>query len=301
MSIKAENLTKSYNGIKAINNLNFEVQTGQIVGFIGPNGAGKSTTIKILTGYLMPDSGNVFINGQKISPNSIQIRRQIGYLPEHNPLYTDMYIKEYLKYCAEINGIKPSKQLIDNIIETTGLTVEQNKKIAQLSKGYRQRVGLAAALIHNPSVLILDEPTTGLDPNQIVEIRNLIAQLGKQKTVLLSTHLMQEVQAICTRIIIINKGNIIVDELQQNIHKFSNSEKFVFVVEFENDMQLKNIKEIKNLFNIAVVDYKNFIIESTDDVRKDIFNLAVKYNNTVLSLQKKEKSLEEIFQELTKK
>lgn len=301
MSIKVKNLTKSYNGVKAIDNINFEVQTGQIVGFIGPNGAGKSTTIKILNGYLMPDQGNVYINGHEISQNSIEIRRQIGYLPEHNPLYIDMYVKEYLSYSAQMCGIKPSKQLTDNIIETTGLTIEQNKKIAQLSKGYRQRVGLAAALIHNPSVLILDEPTTGLDPNQIVEIRNLIAHLGKEKTVLLSTHLMQEVQAICNRIIIINKGTIIVDEMQQNIHKFVSDEKFVFVVEFEMDMQLKNIKEIKNILNIAVVDYKNFIIESTDDIRKDIFNLAVKYNNTVLSLQKKEKSLEEIFQELTKK
>jgi ABC-2 type transport system ATP-binding protein len=301
MSIKVSNLTKIYGEQKAIDSINFEINTGEIAGFIGPNGAGKSTTMKIITGFLPATSGEAFVNGISIFENSLEIRRLIGYLPEHNPLYPDMYIKEFLEFSAGTYKIKATKKTIENIIELTGLQIEQHKKIGALSKGYRQRVGLAQALIHNPSVLILDEPTTGLDPNQIVEIRNVISQIGKEKTVLLSTHIMQEVEAICSRIIIINQGKIVANEQRQNIQNISKQEFFVFLIEFENAVEPEKLKEISNIKNIAAVDNMKFVIESSDDIRKLIFNFAVENNNVVLSMQKKEKTLEEIFQEITKK
>ncbi len=300
MSVKVTNLTKIYGTQKAINSINFEVKTGQVVGFIGPNGAGKSTTMKIITGYIPPTSGNAFINGLNIFKNSLKIREQIGYLPENNPLYPEMYIKEYLKYIAGIYKIKAKKNKIKNIIELTGLEKEQNKKIGALSKGYKQRVGLAQALIHNPSVLILDEPTSGLDPNQIVEIRNLISEIGKEKTVILSTHIMQEVEAICDKIIIINQGKIVADEQRANIYNISKSKLLSFIVEFDNKININDLKNIKNVSNVVAVDKTKFIIQSNKDIRKNLFNFAVKLDTAVISLQKKEKSLEQIFQELTK-
>jgi len=300
MSVKVTNLTKIYGTQKAINSINFEVKTGQVVGFIGPNGAGKSTTMKIITGYIPPTSGEAFINGMNIFKNSLQIREQIGYLPENNPLYPEMYIKEYLKYIAGIYKIKASKNKINDIIKITGLKKEQNKKIGALSKGYKQRVGLAQALIHNPSVLILDEPTSGLDPNQIVEIRNLISQIGKEKTVILSTHIMQEVEAICDRIIIINQGKIVADEQRTNIYKISKSDLLSFIVEFDNQININDLKNIKEVSNVVSVNKTKFIFQSNKDIRKTIFDFAVKSDTAVISMQKKEKSLEEIFQELTK-
>ena len=219
MSIVIENLSKVYGSQKAINDISFNIQQGEIVGFLGPNGAGKSTTMKILTGYLTATSGKAIIGGIDVQQNPIAVKQKVGYLPESNALYYDMYVKEYLKFIAGVHQISNFKFQISNAIELTGLQVEQHKKIGQLSKGYKQRVGLAAALIHNPEVLILDEPTSGLDPNQIVEIRNVIKEQGKNKTVLFSSHILQEVEAICDRIIIINKGQIVADDKLENLQK----------------------------------------------------------------------------------
>ncbi|MCC6837460.1 MAG: ATP-binding cassette domain-containing protein, partial [Bacteroidia bacterium] len=212
MSIKVENITKQYGEQKALNNVSFEVNTGEIVGFLGPNGAGKSTMMKILTCFIPQTSGKASVCGFDVAEESLEVRKQVGYLPEHNPLYLDMYVKEYLEFIAGLHHIKNVKERIAEMIEITGLQVEQKKKIGALSKGYRQRVGLAQALIHDPKVLILDEPTTGLDPNQLAEIRNLIIEVGKQKTVMLSTHIMQEVEAMCDRVIIINRGEIVAND-----------------------------------------------------------------------------------------
>jgi ABC-2 type transport system ATP-binding protein len=218
MSLKVQGLSKMYNTQKAIDNISFNVKKGEIVGFLGPNGAGKSTTMKIITGYLSSTTGSAFVNDINVQQNPIAAKQQIGYLPESNALYYDMYVKEYLKFIALVHHLKQPKTAVENVVELTGLQVEQNKKIGQLSKGYKQRVGLAAALIHNPEVLILDEPTSGLDPNQIIEIRNVIKQQGQNKTVLFSSHILQEVEAVCNRIIIINKGKIVADESLTNLH-----------------------------------------------------------------------------------
>lgn len=217
MSLKVEGLSKVYNTQKAIDNISFYIKKGEIVGFLGPNGAGKSTTMKIITGYLNSSSGNAFVNDINVKLNPINVKKQIGYLPESNALYYEMYVKEYLKFIASVHKLNNTKNAVENVIELTGLQVEQNKKIGQLSKGYKQRVGLAAALIHNPEVLVLDEPTSGLDPNQIIEIRNVIKQQGQNKTVLFSSHILQEVEAVCNRIIIINKGKIVADESLENM------------------------------------------------------------------------------------
>jgi ABC-2 type transport system ATP-binding protein len=228
MSIEATNLTKIYGTQKAVDNISFNINKGEIVGFLGPNGAGKSTTMKILTGYLQQDAGDAKVCGIDVKTNTIEAKKKIGYLPEANPLYFEMYVKEYLSFIAGIHSISNEKLVISNIIELVGLQVEQNKKVGQLSKGYKQRVGLAAALIHQPEVLILDEPTSGLDPNQIIEIRNVIKQQGKNKTVLFSSHILQEVQAICDRVIIINKGKIVADDLLSNLQKTGKSLEDIF-------------------------------------------------------------------------
>lgn len=218
MSISIQNLTKQYGEQKAVNDISFDVQSGEIVGFIGPNGAGKSTTMKIITGYISQFEGSVHVDGLDVRSHALEVKKLIGYLPEHNPLYVEMYVREYLEFTARIYGVaQPLKPAVDAIIEQTGLHLEQHKKIGALSKGYRQRVGLAAVLIHKPKVLVLDEPTTGLDPNQILEIRNLIATVGKEKTILLSTHIMQEVEAICNRVIIINNGIIVANDKTEHI------------------------------------------------------------------------------------
>jgi ABC-2 type transport system ATP-binding protein len=303
MSIQVKNLTKIYGEQKAIDSISFEIKTGEIVGFVGPNGAGKSTTMKILTGFIPPSSGEAKINNLDLIEKSLEIRKHIGYLPENNPLYLDMYVKEYLEFVAGIYKLgKNTKSRIKEIIEQTGLSVEQKKKIGALSKGYRQRVGLAQALIHDPEILILDEPTSGLDPNQIIEIRNLISQVGKEKTVMLSTHIMQEVEAICDRIIIINKGKIVADDSIDSIYSHTKDQLITVIVEFDKTPDQKQLEKIELVDKVAKVDDKNWLIQSTstEDIRPKIFNFAVKSDLAVLSMQKKEKSLEEVFQELTK-
>jgi ABC-2 type transport system ATP-binding protein len=303
MSIKAENITKLYGKQKALNNVSFEIKTGEIAGFIGPNGAGKSTMMKIITGFIPQTSGDVFINGKNILDDNIEIRKLIGYLPEHNPLYLDMYVKEYLKYTGGL--YLPAKQVkteVDKMISLTGLEREQNKKIAALSKGYRQRVGLAQALIHNPEILILDEPTSGLDPNQIIEIRNLISEIGKEKTIMLSTHIMQEVEAICDKIIIINKGNIVTDDTSENIKKETSANENVVIIEFGNGVKKEQLLKIASVVEAKNIEDNKWAIagEKNIDIRQLLFKFAVDTNNTVLSMQKQEKSLEDLFIEVTK-
>lgn len=303
MSIKAENITKLYGKQKALNNVSFEIKTGEIAGFIGPNGAGKSTMMKIITGFIPQTSGDVFINGKNILDNNIEIRKLIGYLPEHNPLYLDMYVKEYLKYTGGL--YLPAKQVkteVDKMISLTGLEREQNKKIAALSKGYRQRVGLAQALIHNPEILILDEPTSGLDPNQIIEIRNLISEIGKEKTIMLSTHIMQEVEAICDKIIIINKGDIVTDDTSENIKKETSANENVVIIEFGNGVKKEQLLKIASVVEAKNIEDNKWAIagEKNIDIRQLLFKFAVDTNNTVLSMQKQEKSLEDLFIEVTK-
>ncbi len=304
MSIVVQNISKFYGKQKALDDVSFEIQAGNIVGFLGPNGAGKSTMMKIITGFIPPSSGKVYVNNKNVLEHSIEIRREVGYLPENNPLYPDMYVREYLTYVANLYKLgKSAKYRVEEIIEKTGLSVEQKKKIGELSKGYRQRVGLAQALIHNPAILILDEPTSGLDPNQIIEIRNLILDIGKQKTVMLSTHIMQEVEAICDKIIIINNGKIVANEETRSIQTQSAKDSQTIVVEFDADVDSNKLKNIEGVIRLAgVSNNKSWIIQGKPgvDLRPIIFNFAVDNKLTVLSLQKKEKNLEEVFRELTK-
>lgn len=300
MSIRVENITKVYGQQKALNNVSFEVRAGEVVGFLGPNGAGKSTMMKILTCYLPQTSGNAFVCDYDVQEATIEVRKNVGYLPEHNPLYLDMYVKEYLEFVGGINKVNNLPKRIKEMIETTGLQVEQNKKIGALSKGYRQRVGLAQALIHDPKVLILDEPTTGLDPNQLVEIRNLITQIGKQKTVMLSTHIMQEVEAVCDRVIIINKGEIVADNDVKNLKKTSTN-RSIITVEFDKPTNKDALAALAGI--VEVNELKNntwqLISDESVDARASIFNYAVQNNLSVLTLQKNEQRLEEVFKHLT--
>jgi ABC-2 type transport system ATP-binding protein len=302
MSIVVQGVSKFYGEQKALDNISFEIKTGEIVGFLGPNGAGKSTMMKIITGFIPASSGKVSVNGLDIEVDNLEIKKQIGYLPENNPLYPEMYVREYLGFVASIynSGIS-GKKLTDNIIELTGLAPEQNKKIGSLSKGYRQRVGLAQALINNPAVLILDEATSGLDPNQIVEIRNLIKEAGKEKTVMLSTHIMQEVEAICDRIIIIDKGAIVADEQKSEIYSKIKHPRQVIQVEFDKDTTDSSLSEIEKVSSVIKVRKNIWLIEAEgeDDIRPLIFNFAVKNNLTVLSMNKQESNLEEVFRHLT--
>lgn len=302
MSIIVQSVSKFYGQQKALDNISFEVRTGEIVGFIGPNGAGKSTMMKIITGFIPASTGKISVNGLPVEGDNPEVKKQIGYLPENNPLYPEMYVREYLGFVASIykTGLSIKKQT-DNIIELTGLAPEQNKKIGALSKGFRQRVGLAQALIHNPAVLILDEATTGLDPNQIVEIRNLIKEAGKKKTVMLSTHIMQEVEAICDRVIIIDKGVIVADEEKSNIYSKIKRPKQVIHVEFDKDTKASSLAEITNVKSVKKIRDNVWLIEaeSDEDIRPSLFNYAVKNNLTVLSLNKQESNLEEVFRHLT--
>lgn len=302
MSISVKGVTKFYGDQKALDNISFEIKTGEIVGFIGPNGAGKSTMMKIITGFIPASSGAVSVNGLAVDADNLEVKKQIGYLPENNPLYPDMYVREYLGFVASIykTGIS-GKKLTDKIVQLTGLVLEQNKRIGSLSKGYRQRVGLAQALIHNPAVLILDEATTGLDPNQIVEIRNLIKETGKEKTVMLSTHIMQEVEAICDRVIIIDKGIIVADEEKSNIYSKIKQRKQVIQVEFDKDTADSLLAEIENVSTVKRIRDNMWVIEAEgdEDIRPSVFNFAVKNNLTVLSLNKQESNLEEVFRHLT--
>lgn len=302
MSIIVDKITKYYGAQAALKDVSFKINSGEVVGFIGPNGAGKSTLMKIICGFLPPSSGSVIVNGFDVIEQSLEVRKNIGYLPEHNPLYPEMYITEYLEFVGGIFKIKNSKSRIAEMINITGLEREQHKKIGALSKGYRQRVGLAQALIHDPSVLVLDEPTTGLDPNQIVEIRGLISEAGKSKTILLSTHIMQEVEAICHKIVVINKGEIVADEFAKDIYNRSGSKEFSVMVELNSVMEEKTIESIPNVKKVLKVNDKNWILSNAEgiDFREEVFNFAVKNHVTVLSMQRLEKSLEEVFRELTK-
>jgi len=302
MSIAVQGVTKLYGEQKALDNVSFEVKTGEIVGFLGPNGAGKSTMMKIITGFIPPSSGKVFINGTEISTEKPELRKTIGYLPENNPLYPEMYVREYLGFVYSLykTGSTPGKR-INDIIEITGLAPEQKKQIGSLSKGFRQRVGLAQALIHDPGVLILDEATTGLDPNQVVEIRRLIRDAGKEKTVMFSTHIMQEAEAVCDRIIIINNGKIMADELKNNIHSVIKKHRQSIRIEFDNKPDTSEILKISGVIAVKPLSGSQWLIEAEgeEDIRPAIFSFAVRNNLTVLSLQKEESNLEEVFRHLT--
>ena len=303
MSIEIRNITKFYGSQKALNNVSFRVNTGEVVGLLEPNGAGKSTIMKIITGFISPGSGQVLINGTDTSEDPIRIRKQIGYLPENNPLYNDMYIKEYLEYTGRIFKLGPKlRPKVEEMIHLTGLSPEKHKKIGALSKGYKQRVGLAQALIHDPDVLILDEPTSGLDPNQIIEIRNLISETGKEKTVILSTHIMQEVEAICDRIVIINKGEIVADDSTSKIQSNTDDDLQTVLVEFKEEVKPDLLNQIKGVLKVIKVKDKSWLLQGSrlNDLRPIVFQFAVVNKLIILSLQEQEKSLEQIFQEITK-
>ncbi len=301
MSISIQNVTKYYDKQCVLNDVGFEIGSGEIVGFIGPNGAGKSTMMKAITGFVPYETGSVKVCGLEVKDNPLETKRLIGYLPEHNPLYLDMYVKEYLKFVGEMYGLgKNVSKRVDEMIALTGLTIEQRKKIGQLSKGYRQRVGLAQALIHDPKVLILDEPTTGLDPNQLVDVRNLISEIGKQKTVMLSTHIMQEVSAICDRVIIINRGNIVADEHEKNIVLSGGQNNFVFIVEIGEEIDEKILAEIKGVEKIIKAKSTLFRLESSQDIRAEIFRFMTERGLTLLTLNQQERNMEDVFHELTK-
>jgi ABC-2 type transport system ATP-binding protein len=300
MSIEVKNLLKIYGEQKAINNISFKVDKGEIVGFLGPNGAGKSTTMKIITGYLSKDGGEALVSGINVSSDPLATKKKIGYLPEANPLYYDMYVREYLGFIAELHKVENRKSKIENVIGLTGLTAESKKKIGQLSKGYKQRVGLAAALIHDPEVLILDEPTSGLDPNQIVEIREVIKRQGKNKTVLFSTHILQEVEAICDRVIIINKGEIVADDKLSNLQKGSKN-KHVVIVKFKEAVDKNLLERINDVSNVDELQTSSFKLQTNNPevVKKQLLELAVQNNLNIISLQSESQSLEEIFRSLT--
>jgi ABC-2 type transport system ATP-binding protein len=302
MSIVVQKVTKLYGSQKALENVSFGVKTGEIVAFLGPNGAGKSTMMKIITGFIPATSGSVLVNDTEVSSDNPEIRKSIGYLPENNPLYPEMYVREYLSFVASIYKMgKSAAGKIENMIGLTGLAPEAGKKIGALSKGYRQRVGLAQALIHDPDVLILDEATSGLDPNQIIEIRNLIKEAGRQKTVLLSTHIMQEAEAVCDRIIIIDKGVIVADEEKSNIYSKINHGKQIIKVGFDKKISDTELLSIPNVRNARLTDKDLWLLEAEneEDIRPALFSFAVKNNLTVLSLQKEENNLEQVFRHLT--
>src|SRR5690554_5392454 len=297
MSIIVQNLSKIYGTQRALNNINFTVNKGEIVGFLGPNGAGKSTLMKILTTYLDASEGTAAVNNYDVATQTLQVQKSVGYLPEHNPLYLDLYVREYLAFNADVYHLK--KNRIEEVIELTGLTPEAHKKIGQLSKGYRQRVGIATALLHDPEVLILDEPTTGLDPNQLVEIRELIKNIGKDKTVFLSTHIMQEVEAICDRVIIIKKGEIVADNKLQQI--FNNENDQIIEVEFDLKVEtefIQRIEHLKSFRNIHDMQWE-FVFNADKDMRPTLFDFAQEMGIKILSMQLKNKNLETIFREKT--
>ncbi len=300
MSITVNNVTKSYGEQKAVNDISFEIKSGEIVGFLGPNGAGKSTTMKIITCFIPHTSGEVKVCGLDVTEDPIKVKRKVGYLPEHNPLYLDMYVKEYLTFLASLHKVPNKKARVQEMIQAVGLQKEQHKKIGALSKGYRQRVGLAQAMIHDPEVLILDEPTSGLDPNQLVEIRELIKQFGKEKTVMLSTHIMQEVEAICDRIIIIKDGKIVADEKADQIQK-KVAQKQVVKVEFDQSFSKNKLRAINGVTGVKEINDKVFLLEanSSKDIRADISKFAQENSLLVLTMQKEEESLEEVFKKLT--
>lgn len=298
MSLEVQQLTKIYGQQKAIENISFNIDKGEIVGFLGPNGAGKSTTMKIITGYLKANAGTVKICDIDISINPIEAKKKIGYLPENNPLYLDMYVREYIQLIASIYKIKNKKSKTEDIITLTGLTPECNKKIGQLSKGYKQRVGLAAALVHDPEVLILDEPTTGLDPNQIIEIREVIKSLGQNKTVLFSSHIMQEVQAICDRIMIIHKGHIVANDTLKNLQKDNMHH---IMVEFNETINIERVKILNEIENISQLSPTSFQITTAnpENTKRQLLQFALNNNLNIVSLQSQNQNLETIFRQFT--
>jgi ABC-2 type transport system ATP-binding protein len=301
MSLLIRNLTKVYGRQKAVNNISFEVKKGEIVGFLGPNGAGKSTTMKITTGYLPPSTGEVIVEGYDVVQHPLEVKRITGYLPEHNPLYLDMFVHEYLAFAGGLFRLKGGnlRKRVSEMIELCGLGLEQNKKVESLSKGYRQRVGLAAALIHDPQVLILDEPTSGLDPNQLVEIRKVIKDISTNKTVIFSTHIMQEVQALCDRVIVINRGNIVADDhLDHLLSRQSKSE--MIVVEFDKPVAIEELRQIEGVIDISVITDRHYQISSGVDIRPAVFRFAADKQVSLLGLKQVDHSLENIFRDLTK-
>ncbi len=301
MSIKVEEVSKLYGQQRAVDQVSFAINTGEIVGFLGPNGAGKSTMMKMITGYLQPDSGRIWVNDLPVEGNSIEIRKRIGYLPEHNPLYLDLYVREYLRLVAEIYGLKEIDKRVKEMIGMTGLTREGHKKIGALSKGYRQRVGLAQALIHDPSVLILDEPTSGLDPAQLVEIRQLIRNISVNKTVMLSTHIMQEVEAVCDRIIILNRGKIVTKENETKSGSFNSNSSQKIIVEFAEKITVDLISTVTGVTSVQPLkDGKWLITAGDEDIRAGLFRFAITHHLTLLTLSKQENSLENIFLEMVK-
>lgn len=296
MSIKVQELSKAYGAQKALNKVTFEVKKPEVVGFLGPNGAGKSTMMKILTTYINASEGSAIVNGFDVTNNAKDVQKSVGYLPEHNPLYLDMYVKEYLAFNAKVYGI--GKERINEVISLTGLTPEAHKTIGQLSKGYRQRVGLANALLHDPEVLILDEPTTGLDPNQLLEIRNLIKTIGKEKTVFLSTHIMQEVEAMCDRVIIINKGEIVADKTLKELREGSQQ---IINVEFDYRVEEAFLKSMPHVVKVECLYDLIYEItfDTTEDMRSHVFDFAHDNQLKILQLNQKNASLESLFRELT--
>lgn len=302
MSLIVERLTKIYGAQKALDDISFQVREGEIVGFLGPNGAGKSTTLKIATGYLPPTAGKVIVGGFDVVANPMAVKKITGYLPEHNPLYLDLYVHEYLTFIGNLYGVrgKRLKRRVEEMIEVCGLTREQNKKIESLSKGYRQRVGLAQALIHDPAVLILDEPTSGLDPNQLLEIRKLVKDTSVNKTVIFSTHIMQEVEALCERVVVINKGVIVANERLEDLLALKGSQSTVFV-EFEspvNANELERVGGVSQLVSLGGNRYRIYVQKGVD-VRPEIFRFAADKNLSLIGLKQEENSLENIFRQLT--
>ena len=302
MSIVLKDLTKTYGSQRAIDNISFSIDSGEIVGFLGPNGAGKSTTMKILCGYIPQTSGLAQIMGMEVSKDPISVKKRIGYLPELNPLYPDMYVAEYLKFISDIHKIKGSKEAIERVIESTGLSLERKKKIGQLSKGYKQRVGLAQALLNDPEVLILDEPTSGLDPNQVTEIRKLILSLGKDKTILLSSHIMQEVEAMCSRVIIINKGKIVADDKVEVVKQTLSKKKSTTVVKFRSDIDVKKLRAKSGVSEVIASEGSTYrvVAESNIDLPELLFNFAIESKIIILEQKEEVESLESVFQQLTK-
>ena len=300
MSITVSNLSKNYGSQRAVNDISFSLHKNEIVGFLGPNGAGKSTTMKMITGYLASDGGQIDVCGIPVETTNILTRTKIGYLPEANPLYTEMYVREYLGFIAGIHKVKSSQKRVEEVIELVGLQTESHKKIGQLSKGYKQRVGLAATLVHDPEVLILDEPTTGLDPNQIIEIREVIKKLGEHKTVLFSSHIMQEVEALCDRVIIINKGKIVADDNLSQLKKGDNGKHHV-TVQFKESIKINMLESIEEAMHIIASADHSFIIEtmSPERLKKKLFEFSLQHQLNIISLNSENQSLENIFKQLT--
>lgn len=303
MSISVQNITKLYGEQRALNGVSFSINKGEVVGFLGPNGAGKSTMMKIITCYIPPTEGKVAVCDFDIKNQSIDVRRNIGYLPEHNPLYLDMYVREYLSFVAGIYKVSNIKARVEEMIEMVGLGIEAHKKIEALSKGYRQRIGLAQSMIHNPQVLILDEPTSGLDPNQLAEIRELIKTIGQEKTVMLSTHIMQEVEAICSRTIIINKGNIVADGSTAEIRNASRGTGYQLSIEFSGSISKSAIERVPGVIKVVSEGQDLWLITTNgnEDIRKQIADLAQQHGHAILTMAKKEQRLEDVFKELTLK